>query len=97
MEILHRLTRLENMRGILQRATYLAKLDGYGPFANQLRPLAKGYQSKAILHLVEQYLETRTSVTERGTINRMEAILKVFSLSLGRKSAHRCYSTLLRR
>lgn len=58
MEILHRLARLGNMRDILQRATYLAELDeSYAPFANQLRQLAKGYQSKAILHLVEQYLE----------------------------------------
>lgn len=58
MEILHRLARLGNMRHILQRATYLAELDeSYGPLANQLRLLAKGYQSKAILHLVEQCLE----------------------------------------
>ena len=60
MEILHRLAREGNMRDIVQRATHLAELDErYRPFADQLRRLAKGYQSKAILSLVERHLERR--------------------------------------
>ncbi len=57
MEVLHRLARLGNMRDILERATYLAELDQrYRPFAHQLHLLAKGYQTKAILLLVERCL-----------------------------------------
>ncbi|HEX7634738.1 MAG TPA: ATP-binding protein, partial [Noviherbaspirillum sp.] len=57
MEVLYRLARRGNMQDILERAAYLTELDQrYGPFANQLRLLAKGYQSKAILSLVERYL-----------------------------------------
>ncbi|MFJ1260000.1 ATP-binding protein [Cupriavidus sp. CuC1] len=60
MEILHRLAREGNMRDIVQRAAHLAELDErYRPFADQLRLLAKGYQSKAILSLVERHLERR--------------------------------------
>jgi hypothetical protein len=44
-----------NMRDITQWA---AELDErYHPFADQLRLMAQGYQSKAILTLVERYLE----------------------------------------
>ncbi|MDP3841667.1 MAG: ATP-binding protein [Oxalobacteraceae bacterium] len=58
MAILHRLAREGNMRDIVQRAAHLSELDErYRPFADQLRLLAKGYQSKAILSLVEQHLE----------------------------------------
>ena len=57
MEILYRLARMGNMQDILQRATYLSELDArYRPFANQLSALAKGYQSKAILRLIERHL-----------------------------------------
>ena len=57
MKVLHRLAQLGNMQNILKQANYLAELDErYRPFANQLRLLAKAYQSKAILHLVESYL-----------------------------------------
>ena len=44
---------------LLQKhAQHLAELDErYRPFADQLRVLAKGYQSKAILSLVERHLE----------------------------------------
>jgi hypothetical protein len=46
------------MRDIVQRAAHLTELDErYRPFADQLRLLAKGYQSKAILSLVEQHLK----------------------------------------
>ena len=58
MAILHRLAREGNMRDIVQHAAQLAELDErYRPFAEQLRLLAKGYQSKAILSLVEQHIE----------------------------------------
>ncbi len=58
MAILHRLAREGNMRDIVQRAAHLAELDErYRPFAEQLQLLAKGYQSKAILNLVEQHME----------------------------------------
>jgi PAS domain S-box-containing protein len=60
MDILLRLAREGDMRGILQKATHLAELDErYRLFANQLRFLAQKYQSKAILSLVERYLERR--------------------------------------
>jgi CheY-like chemotaxis protein len=58
LEILHRLSKLGNMQDILRQAAYLAELDPrYGPLANQLSSLAKSYQSKAILNLVEQCLK----------------------------------------
>ncbi len=57
MEELHRLARLGNMQDILRWANDVAELDEcYRPFVAQLRLLAKGYQSKAILSLVEQHL-----------------------------------------
>jgi hypothetical protein len=46
------------MRDIVQHAAHLTELDErYRPFADQLRLLAKGYQSKAILSLVERHLK----------------------------------------
>jgi CheY-like chemotaxis protein len=58
MEILHRLALLGNMQDILQRANYLSALDErYRPFTDRLCMLAKGYQSQAILNLVERHLE----------------------------------------
>ncbi len=57
LEELHQLARLGNMRDIAQWAGRVAELDErYCPFADQLRLMARGYQSKAILSLVEQYL-----------------------------------------
>jgi hypothetical protein len=48
-------------KNIVQWAGRVAELDEcYRPFADQLRLLAKGYQSKAILILVERYIETRS-------------------------------------
>jgi len=56
MEVLYRLARLGNMAQILEQADRLAQLDErYRPFADQLRSLAKGYQSKALLRLVEEH------------------------------------------
>ncbi len=57
MEKLYRLARLGNMQDILQWANSLTERDErYRPFATQLCQLAKGYQSKAILRLVERHL-----------------------------------------
>jgi CheY-like chemotaxis protein len=58
LAVLHRLALLGNMRDIAQHATHLSELDGrYGAFADELKVLAKGYQSKAILRLVEQHMD----------------------------------------
>jgi DNA-binding NarL/FixJ family response regulator len=60
LERLHQLARLGNMRDIAQWAGQVAELDErYRPFADQLRLMANGYQSKAILTFVERYLEGR--------------------------------------
>jgi hypothetical protein len=60
LERLHQLARLGNMRDIAQWAERVAELDErYRPFADQLRLMAKGYQSKAILALVERYMLDR--------------------------------------
>jgi CheY-like chemotaxis protein len=59
LETLHQLAQTGNMRDIVQWAGRVAELDArYRPFADRLRLLAKGYQSKAILTLAERYLET---------------------------------------
>jgi PAS domain S-box-containing protein len=58
VEILHDLARRGNMRSIIQRAAYLSELDErYWHFADQLREMAKAYQSKAIVDFVGQYLK----------------------------------------
>jgi PAS domain S-box-containing protein len=60
LERLHQLARWGNMRDIVQWAERVAALDErYRPFADRLRLLARGYESKAILALVERYLESR--------------------------------------
>ena len=57
MEVLYRLARRGNMQDILAHTAYLVELDPrYGPFASQLGLLAKSYQSKAIVSLVERCL-----------------------------------------
>jgi hypothetical protein len=44
------------MQDIVAQAERLAALDErYRPFANRLSALARGYQSKAVLRLVEEY------------------------------------------
>ena len=59
LEALHRLALTGNMRDIRQWATRLQSGDErYQPFADQLRVLAAGYQSRTILNLVKRYLET---------------------------------------
>jgi len=62
MDELHRLAGLGNMRDIVLWADRVAALHGgLRPFARQLRGLAKGYQSKAILLLVERHLDARSA------------------------------------
>ncbi len=56
MDILHRLAKLGNMHDIMAQADRLASLDErYRPFANRLSSLARNYQSKAVLRLVEEH------------------------------------------
>ncbi|WP_213776667.1 ATP-binding protein [Caballeronia sp. dw_276] len=60
LETLHRLARQGNMREIVMWAERIAHLDArYGAFAAELRALAKGYRTKAIVQIVEQHLEGR--------------------------------------
>jgi hypothetical protein len=60
MNELYRLARHGDMREISLWSERVAALDArYVPFAEQVRLLAKGYQSKAILELVEQNLVQR--------------------------------------
>jgi len=60
MEILYGLVLQGNMRDIVRWADRIAALgECYQPFANQLRRLAEAYQSKALLALVERYLDAR--------------------------------------
>jgi len=57
LAVLHRLALLGNMRDIAREAAHLSELDErYDAFADELKSLAKGYQSKAILRLVEQHM-----------------------------------------
>jgi CheY-like chemotaxis protein len=57
LAVLHHLALLGNMRDIAQEAAHLSELDGrYGAFAAELKLLAKGYQSKAIVRLVERHM-----------------------------------------
>jgi hypothetical protein len=56
IDVLYRLARLGNMQEIIAQTDRLAALDErYRPFADQLSALAKGYQSKAVLRLVEAH------------------------------------------
>ena len=57
MAILYELAMLGNMKKIRERAIYLTELDEqYAPFATKLQELARGFQEKAIVRLIEQYL-----------------------------------------
>jgi PAS domain S-box-containing protein len=58
MKALHQLALHGNMRDIVLTAERLAQLgERYKPFAQKLRAMAKGYQSRAILSFVESYLD----------------------------------------
>ncbi len=57
MEILYELAMLGSMKKIRERAIHLEELDPqYAPLAAKLRTLAQGFQEKAIVNLIEQYL-----------------------------------------
>ncbi|MDJ0903107.1 MAG: ATP-binding protein [Xenococcus sp. MO_188.B8] len=57
MAILYKLAMLGSMKKIRERAIYLEELDEqYAPLAAKLKDLAQGFQEKAIVNLVEQYL-----------------------------------------
>jgi len=61
MEVLHRLARRGRMQDIIEWTDRAAGLDArHQPFVNRLRTLAKTYQSKAILSLVEQHMKPGT-------------------------------------
>jgi signal transduction histidine kinase/DNA-binding NarL/FixJ family response regulator len=56
MEALHKLAKTGNMRAIMEKADHLAVLNAEcRPFADKIVQLALGYQSKALLHLVEKH------------------------------------------
>ena len=57
LEILYELAMLGSMKKIRERAIYLEELDEkYAPLAAKLQELAQGFQEKAIVNLIEQYL-----------------------------------------
>lgn len=56
METLRELVMTGNMRAIREKAAQFITLDAkYRPFANRITQLASGYQSKALLRLVEKH------------------------------------------
>ena len=60
IQALYELAQIGNMQNILRWASRVEALDErYKPFADQLRMLAKGYQSKAILNLAKRHMETK--------------------------------------
>jgi len=62
IEILYRMALAGDMRKIRQRADYLDTLDhAYRPFSEKLRQLAKTYQSKTLLSLIEKYVQRTSS------------------------------------
>jgi signal transduction histidine kinase len=55
LELLHALARIGNMRSIVERADHLARLDpAHQAFAQHLRELAQGFQSRAILDWISE-------------------------------------------
>ena len=57
LEILYELAMLGSMKKIRERAIYLQELnEQYAPLAAKLQNLAQGFQEKAIVNLIEQYL-----------------------------------------
>jgi CheY-like chemotaxis protein len=60
MESLRELAKAGNMRAIREKADQLVALDAqYRPFANRITELALGYQSKALLRLMEKHTAQR--------------------------------------
>jgi len=67
LRVLRQLAAEGSMRDIIIQADYLGELDAsYRPFAEQLRSLAKGYQSKAVLDLVERYIDRNCNYSATG-------------------------------
>lgn len=57
IEVLYELAMLGSMKKITERAIYLENIDDkYLSFAHKLQQLAQGFQEKAIVSLIEQYL-----------------------------------------
>jgi CheY-like chemotaxis protein len=69
MEMLRELARAGNMRAIREKADELAALnEDHRPFADRITKLAIGYESKALLRLVEKYAaEQQTEHMEQET------------------------------
>ncbi|WP_232834760.1 ATP-binding protein [Rhodoferax ferrireducens] len=62
IDVLYQLARGGNMRDIRKRADHIEAMDiRYQAFADRLRQLAKTYQSKAILEMVNEYAKPRSS------------------------------------
>ena len=60
IEILHHLALSGSMREILQHANRLIEMNAfYRPFAEHLRGMAQGYETKALLSFIEQYLDRK--------------------------------------
>jgi CheY-like chemotaxis protein len=58
LAVLHRFALLGSMRDIVRHADRLVSLDSrYEPFAALVRRLAAGYESQALLSLIEQHLD----------------------------------------
>ena len=68
MESLRGLAKAGNMRAIRDKVDYLAALDPqYRPFADKITQLALGYQSKALLRLVEKHaLQKQLEVADKS-------------------------------
>jgi signal transduction histidine kinase/CheY-like chemotaxis protein len=60
MAILYDLALQGNLRGIQERATRLEQLnEKYRPFASELQQLARGFEDKALIALIQRYTEER--------------------------------------
>jgi len=57
MESLRNLAKAGNMRAISEKAESLATSDArYRPFADKITQLARGYQSRALLNMMEKHV-----------------------------------------
>jgi signal transduction histidine kinase len=60
LDILYGLAERGNMRNVMRHADQLAETDGrYRPFVDQLNQLAKNFQSKALVSLIDQYRDAK--------------------------------------
>ncbi|TAN70748.1 MAG: PAS domain S-box protein [Methylobacter sp.] len=63
MQVLHQLALEGSMKDIIHQTVHLEELDErYRPFAEQLRKLSQDYQSKAVLDLVERYINIQPQI-----------------------------------